>query len=123
MEADWDDGVLPLFTQSVARKIRDQSLEALLEACGVTGAPQQIFPTSPVTRSAILCERDVKRRFYKAGGGLARSSTESLIAIDCDVRSIASLPSALVYASDNVAGNLHAFILAEASSNASGPLA
>jgi len=50
------------------------------------------------------------------------SSTGSIMPIDLDCKSTSVPPSGIVYMWDNVTGNLHAYITADAASNASGPL-
>lgn len=50
------------------------------------------------------------------------SSTGSPAPFDCDIKSIASPPSGVVYLWDSVSGNVHMYVVANASSNSSGPL-
>jgi len=55
-------------------------------------------------------------------GSSTQQSTGTIMPIDVDVKSVAAKPTGVVYIWDNVNGNLHAYISADASSNSSGPL-
>lgn len=55
-------------------------------------------------------------------GAATQQSTGTIQPIDVDAKSTAFPPSGIVWVWDSVNGNLHAFISADASSNASGPL-
>ncbi len=55
-------------------------------------------------------------------GNNFQSSTGTIMPVDMDVKSTQNPPSGYVYFWDSVAGNLHIFETADASSNASGPL-
>ena len=50
------------------------------------------------------------------------SSSGNIFPIDLDAKSVSNPPSGVVYQWDNVTGNLHAFITADAASANSGPL-
>lgn len=55
-------------------------------------------------------------------GNQFQSSTGTIMPVDMDVKSVANPPSGFIYTWDNVNGNLHILISADASSNSSGPL-
>jgi hypothetical protein len=55
-------------------------------------------------------------------GNQFQASTGTIMPADMDVKSVANPPSGYIYAWDNVNGNLHIFVSADASSNSSGPL-
>jgi hypothetical protein len=55
-------------------------------------------------------------------GAQTASSTGTIMPIDLDAKSVANPPSGIVWLWDNVTGNLHAYITADAASANSGPL-
>jgi len=55
-------------------------------------------------------------------GATPVAAATTLLPIDCDFKSIANPPTGWIYVWNSVTGNMHLYVCANASSNASGPL-
>jgi len=89
---------------------------------GTISVTQGHYPSGPNGTGWPLSWANIEGLKAIPPGSTTPSSTGSITPINVDVHSAASPPSGIVYIWDNVFGNLHAYISADASSNSSGPL-